>query len=361
MDNLRAHGCHGAQARRSDSDRHVRWSSAGEQLALFREPAAVTKASPPSALRFRRRRRAQLAAAMTDLIDSYSPARMSATTWARLKPLVVRAATATLKSHPYRPQLVMSTIAGLARWADRQGFDLRDEVVLHPGTIDNYLVKGCAHLSQNTQANYGSLLRRAGSAVLGPPLYPPPTLSLPKPDPIRPYTEAEFDSIVNWLRGLPTVMLRENALALVAACAGAGLTAHEVTRLVGSDVVQLPDCVAIRVHSARAREVPVLRQWEHDVLARARSVGDRRFFLPQRTRLRKNDISNFLDRCPSSDIPEVRIARLRTTWIVGHLANGTPLNALAAAAGVDGVQLGRLVRFLPAPGDHERRQLRDLP
>lgn len=65
----------------------------------------------------------------------------------------------------------MSLVTQLVVWCDGVALDLEPTVVLHPDTIDRFVIQGCAHLSSGTRLNYQSTLRTVGEAVLGAPLY----------------------------------------------------------------------------------------------------------------------------------------------------------------------------------------------
>jgi hypothetical protein len=92
---------------------------------------------------------------------------------------------------------------------------------------------------------------------------------------------------------------------------------------------------------------------------RALEVGARPFLFPERDRITRHQLPNFLERCPTGDAPQLNTLRLRNTWIVGQLSSGTHLHALTEAAGVAPSQI---VKYLPFAGDPDpaeaRRQLR---
>jgi hypothetical protein len=103
----------------------------------------------------------------------------------------------------------------------------------------------------------------------------------------------------------------------------------------------------------------MLSEWGSQAAEFVQSVGDRPVFLPQRDRPKRNDISNFVDRCRGDSPPFLRIDRLRATWIVHHLRSGTRLDVLAAAAGVQASNIGDYAPYVePLPDDEAERQLR---
>ena len=69
--------------------------------------------------------------------------------------------------------------------------------------------------------------------------------------------------------------------------------------------------------------------------------------MPERTRITRRDILAFIERCSGEGQPAFNVQQLRITWIVGHLAAGTHLGALARASGVGVGQLGKYLQFVP--------------
>ena len=107
-----------------------------------------------------------------------------------------------------------------------------------------------------------------------------------------------------------------------------------------------------------ARSVPVRRLWADEVLRLAEESGPRPFYMPDRFRITRRDILGFIERCTGEGLPKFNVQRLRITWMVSHLAAGTPLAALVRASGVRVGQLGKYLRFVaPVTEDDYRRQL----
>jgi site-specific recombinase XerC len=173
-----------------------------------------------------------------------------------------------------------------------------------------------------------------------------------------PYSQAEITELVSWSRGLSTATMRRNVRALLSIGLGAGLSAREISRLAGTDVREEQGFVVVDVVGERARTVPVRHVWAGEVLELARESGDRPFFRPERTRIVRNDILTFIDRCTDKgQDAKFCIQRLRVTWMVGHLAAGVPVGVLAQAAGVAATHLVKYVRFVPVPDADEARKL----
>jgi len=237
------------------------------------------------------------------------------------------------------------------------GQPIEAKTLFHPEFLDRFITEGCAHLSHGTQLNYRTNLWRVGEAVLGGALFPPRALPLQRSSVASPYSSAEVTELVSWSRGLPTAHMRRNSRALLAIGLGAGLSSQEITSLVGTDIHVEDGVVLVEVGGKLARSVPVQRKWADEVLGLAEESGSRPFYMPDRARITRRDILGFIERCSGEAVPKFNVQRLRITWIVGHLATGTPLSALVRASGVGVGQLGKYLRFVApvSEGDYRRR------
>jgi hypothetical protein len=106
--------------------------------------------------------------------------------------------------------------------------------------------------------------------------------------------------------------------------------------------------VLVRVGEPAARIVPVLASWERDVLELAASAGDE-FLVGGRSVARNRAGSLAASIVVALGHPRLSASRLRSTWLVTHLAMGTRLPELARAAGLQGVTvLSDLLPFVPS-------------
>lgn len=299
-------------------------------------------------------------AAIERVVTTYMPAGVPATTWHRVHGLVRKAVLATKPATPRSAETLMSVVAQFLLWCDTQAVSGREDVTFHPATIDRYILRGCKGLTAATKANYRSRLHGVGAALLGPPMYPGPRLHLPRGDVHRPYTQQDISALLGIARGYPTPRMRENSLALLALGRGAGLAPPEILRIVGTDVVDRGDGgVDIRVPGSRPRLVTVERRWEQHVLNRARAVGERPMFLPNRTSISRRDISNFTGSLPIADAPPLVVTRLRAAWIVALLQRSVPLASVARAAGIEATQVAKFATYMTiVAADEERLLLR---
>jgi hypothetical protein len=296
---------------------------------------------------------------VSEAIARFDPARVPAAQWAHIAPIVRASVEKAAPTTVYTTRTLLSVVTQLAIWADTLGQPIEPGGLFHPDVIDRFVTEGCVHLKPGTRLNYRRHLRDVGAAVLGPALYPPRPLPLYRPDPLAPYSAQEITAQLAWCRGLPTERFRDNAMGIIVLGLGAGLTSQEMSRLIGDDVVADDEGVVVHVVGHRAREVPVIDRYADAVHDRAVEVGSRPFLFPERTRISRHQLPNFLERCPTGDAPQLNTLRLRNSWVVGHLSLGTHLHAIARAAGV---APGQIVKYLPYAEHPDlveaRRQLR---
>lgn len=296
---------------------------------------------------------------VSGVINRFSPRSVPPSQWARIEGLVRDSVRRAVPGSAHSAEALMNVVTQLAVWVESIGQPLSAEVVFHPDTVDRFAKEACAHMASGTQNNYRSQLRGVGAAVLGPDVYPPAPLQLPRADPVAPYSPAEVAAFRSWARGLPTERYRDNVAVILAFALGAGLSSQEINRLVGTDVTVDDDGVTVHVIGEHARDVPVLAAYEDEVAKLARRAEEGPVFLPGRSAIDRKQVPNFLFRCPKGPMGRPNVDRLRNTWIVGHLSAGTHLSALAEAAGVRPDQVVRYQRFATPPAPEvARRQLR---
>jgi len=299
--------------------------------------------------------------AVSGLIARFSPAEVPPETWARIEGPVRAWAEAVRPATPQRARNLLNALTQLALWADTHGLALEPDVLLRPGTIDRFIVQGCAHLAKGTRTNYRTQLRAVGREVVDPDLFPPQPVELPRTAQKPPYSPKETTALLSMARALPTPKMRRNMLALLAMGLGAGLRSQEMSCLVGTDVVTGDDGIAVHVPpigDSDPRLVPVLSPWEEEIAALAGEAGRHPLFLPERDGVRRHHIPNFVGRCSqTSGGDTVSVERLRITWIVRHLEAGVPVPVLARAAGVLPAQLTKYLVFVALPSDDEARRL----
>ncbi|MFD9891551.1 hypothetical protein ACFWY9_19620 [Amycolatopsis sp. NPDC059027] len=260
---------------------------------------------------------------------------------------------------PYDAAELMSVVARLAMFCDGHGI-IDARTWLDASTIDWFLDLGCSGLSSHTRATYRARLRRLSDAVHGVDGAIPIPLSAS--DTARPYTSGEQASLWSWARSQPTDGLRTACILLLTLGLGCGLSTEEVIALRAGQVRVVGNgAVVIEILGRRARLVVCCQRWEQALAGQLADVESEFLFRPKTVRA-KNLVSNLLGRAHRSPTtPPVKVARMRDTWLAEHLAAGTPLPVLVAAAGLDGLSsLDRLLPHLPQVGaQRAERHLRE--
>jgi integrase len=264
-----------------------------------------------------------------------------------VRELVAVAAPAT----PARAKALLFAAGRLVGFCERVGLQLAPEVMVHPATIERFILEGCRTVSPATRRTLRTNLRalsRAGER------YPEPVpMALPRERAKQPYSEAQIAGYLRLAAAQRTEAKRMRCQALVCLGAGAGIIASELRHLRGSDVIARADGVLVRVSGRQARSVPVRADCQQPLLEAARFAGER-LIVGGREPGRRN-ISDALCAALSSDpgLPRLEPGRLRSSWLVAS-AEQIGLGAFLQAAGVRCSQrLGDLAAQLPAVGEAE--------
>jgi hypothetical protein len=121
-----------------------------------------------------------------------------------------------------------------------------------------------------------------------------------------------------------------------------------VARVRAQDVFAAGGVVLVRVSEPGTRAVPVLAAWEEEVLD-LKATGGAEYLVGGCSIARNRAGSLAASLVVPYGCPKFSASRLRSTWLVSHLAMGTRLPELARAAGLQGVTvLSDLLAFVPA-------------
>ncbi|MHB1928993.1 MAG: hypothetical protein ACYCUG_06155 [Acidimicrobiales bacterium] len=221
-------------------------------------------------------------------------------------------------------------LAQLAAWAVGEGLPFDGEVILDPDTVERFVAVGLA--DDRSRATYRAVLRRVGPRLTTKA----PWESRPAPVACRlvavPYTAAELNALRGDAVAQPTPGRVRAARALLALGAGAGLDGRWVARVGPADVSRQGGVVVVRVGEPAARRVPVLAVWEGEVLELAATAGDD-FLIGGHLTARNRAGALAATLAVGNGRPRFSASRLRSMWLVTHLAAGTRLPELARAAG----------------------------
>jgi integrase len=241
-------------------------------------------------------------------------------------------------------------------WAWRaRGVPLERHRVFQQSMVEQFIHLGMPGAARGSQATLRSTLWRM-TEVLNPAGAPRPHRPIPRSEPTTPYTDAGIAELYSWANTQGTPQRSRDALVLLALGLGTGLPTRELLDVRTGDISidTTPDGTAtasVVVWRTSPRVVPVLPDWVRTLQSVHTSLGDDSWlFCPGRTGATAGQVSNFLTRTRTA--LDVRPARMRATWLVRHLADGTPAAELLRISGLQHyAALDRFLRFLPNAKD----------
>jgi integrase len=260
-----------------------------------------------------------------------------------------QAATDAAPHVAYSERDLEKAVALLAMWAwQSAGLPLEREVILARATIGRFTSVGLKQYTEAGRGNIRSQLLRTGEALLSARQTPKRLPPLGPSTPTSPYSSSEVAALRSWAARQSTAARRANADVLLSLGLGAGLSASEIGFLRVSDIQADETGVIITVGGSRPRSVPVTKSWEKALIERTLNIDPERWAFRERHTINyPNLISNFVARSGESAVlPQSQ--RMRATWLVGHLAGGTPVVPLMQASGVESLEaLTRYLQFVP--------------
>jgi hypothetical protein len=279
-------------------------------------------------------------------LAAYRPRRIDSQTWLAVRPFVLGCADRLGLAGGAGSIRVVRVLAGLAAWAVGDGLPLDADIVLDPDTVERFVAVGIS--DDRSRATYRAVLRRVGPLLTKRAPWEARPATVARRKVALPYSAAELHGLRADAASQATAGRVRAARALLALGAGAGLDGRWVARVDADDVTSRDGAVLVRVGEPAARSVPVLAFLEDEVLELACSAGDE-FLVGGRSLTRNRAGSLAASVVVAHGHPKLSVSRLRSTWLVTHLAMGTRLPELARAAGMQGVTvLSDLLEFVPA-------------
>lgn len=294
-----------------------------------------------------------------DIMRTKKPKRVDPARWPRIQAFVEDAVAVTLPTTDFSAKLVHGVAASYVSWAHfDQHLPLDGEVIWSRELIDLFVNDKYSDLAEGTRRNYRSYLDRISKALV-PDEHPHEYRPLNRRNKaLAPYTPAEMALHRSWATGQAYPPKRRRAMLMLALCAGAGLGSSEVAHLEREHIIVGPNGILIDVPGNRARQTPLLKDWDEWLLAAIEDVpAGALVWGPVGRRDGSNTLSSFVENAQGTG---PRSDRLRNTWLVWHLQNATPLKDLLYAAGTS--KSDHLANFLdycePLLGDAYLDRLR---
>jgi hypothetical protein len=284
-------------------------------------------------------------------LRSYRPQGVDPEIWAAVRPFVSECADRLALDGGAGALRVVRILARLSVWVLGEGLPLDAEVVLDPDTAERFVAVGM--VGDRSRATYRAVLRRVGPRLTSKAPWEPRANTVARRQVVVPYSLRELDGLRTSVLTQSTPRRVRAARALLALGAGAGLDGRWTARVTARDVTAHKGVVLVRVGEPAARVVPVLASWEGEVLDLAGTAGDE-FLVGGRSRSRNRAGALAASLAVAQGHPRFSASRLRSTWLVTHLAMGTRLPELAQAAGLGGVTvLSDLLSYVPPLEDNE--------
>lgn len=149
-----------------------------------------------------------------------------------------------------------------------------------------------------------------------------------------PYSPADVNRLLLGAQSVPSRVVGPRAEAVTLACLACGLSTPDLRTVGPNDVWrdETDGAVLVQVGGEAPRTVVALDRYADDLLAACVRVTTRLLVGDNPTK--KNLIDPIMRVMRRVDGGDFNVQRLRSTWIVGHLENGTPLPYLTIAAGL---------------------------
>jgi hypothetical protein len=263
-----------------------------------------------------------------------------------------RAAVSAAAPPASRTRPLLWAVSRLGAWAESVGLEAVPEVILHPSVIERFVAVGMSDQPETTRRSVRTNLRFvARRAVPGLP-HPPAPAALPRSRLKAPYSPPEVATLLAQAATQPTTARRMALSGLLGLGLGAGIVGAERRGITGASLRRAPGGLVVDVGGSRARTVPVERAYQR-LLGEVAAYAGERFICGGVIPTRKNLSADLTARARGINQPRVEGGRLRSTWLVGHLARmGLP--ALLGAAGLSSAQgLSDLIGYLESPGEAE--------
>ncbi|TQO18861.1 hypothetical protein FB472_0388 [Rhodoglobus vestalii] len=269
--------------------------------------------------------------------------------WNTIGPFITHAVSEVAEGGRDLPGLY-SAITPFVLWCwQSRGIDLREDRIFRRTLADQFIHLATPTLSPASKATHRGALWRA-IEILNPHDTSVSGLALPRSTPTIPYNDSELAQLQSWALAQSTAARRQDAGTLLALGLGAGLATREILEVTVSDVTIRPRGMFVSVWASRPRTVPVLAEWSSYLRASAElSRGQEWVFAAGRGAPSSDQVSEFLARARSG--LDIRVVRMRATWLRRHLADGMSPIELMQISGIHTLAgLQNSLNFAPTTG-----------
>lgn len=270
--------------------------------------------------------------------------------WAHLGPFVNAIVDQCLGGLDRDRESLYAALTPFVLWCwQTRGYELEVSRVFRAKTIEQFISLGAYRYSRGSRATLRSTLWRV-LELLAPAEAATARSAIPRSKPTAPYSSREVAAMYSWADSQRTPHRRLDALALIGLGFGAGLATRELLQVTAEDcVLDSNGTIIVKVRGARSRDVPVIDEWRNTVWTALQARTGQLLFRPGRSRASEGQVTDFLLR--SRTPVDVKPVRMRTTWLVAHLAAGTDPLTLKTISGLQSLAaLDRIATFVPSSG-----------
>ena len=279
--------------------------------------------------------------------------------WAILGPFIEQAVEDSVIAGARNRRDLFAAATPFVLWAwQARGMPLVRSRVFRHSLVEQFIHLGMPGAAQGSRATLRSTLWRM-TEVLNPASIHGDRRPIPRSTPTAAYSEAAIAELYSWANTQNTPARSRNALALLCLGFGAGLATRELLDVRATDIstddhgLHGPGSAAVVVWRDRPRVVPFRQEWIDTLrTVLCDSPDDGWLFRPGRTGTSPGQVTDFLTR--SRTHLDVRPTRMRTTWLIQHLAERMPAAELLQISGLKNyAALDKLVPFLPPEAEFE--------
>ena len=233
-------------------------------------------------------------------------------------------------------------------WQSR-GTPLERRRIFRRATVEEFIHLGMSGYTAGSRATHRAALWLMVE-TLNPAELTRNHRPIPRSAPTKPYSPQEVAALYSWATAQGTPRRQRDAIALLALGLGAGLATRELLGVRVADLDTRNDDVQVIVWEGRPRVVPVRTAWQRPLRRILADLNPNDWlFRCGRASASSGQITDFLLRARTE--LDVRPSRMRTTWLLEHLALGTPPQELLRISGLKNLAaLDKISIFDPKTG-----------
>jgi integrase len=233
-------------------------------------------------------------------------------------------------------------------WQSR-GTPLERERIFRQATVEEFIHLAMLHNARGSKATHRATLRLM-IEILNPNEMRRGPRPIPRSSPTEPYTPQDVAALHSWAVSQGTPRRRQDAIALLALGLGAGLATREILGVRVTDVDTRARELQVIVWESRPRVVPLRADWQRPLYRIMDNLEPKDWlFRPGRASATTGQITDFLMRARTN--LDVRPSRMRNTWLLGHLTEGTAPADLLRISGLKNLAaLDKIANYYPKTG-----------